>query len=279
MISRKTTSTLAMIFEHEFTEYGDYGRSSLSDTVYTFFYEGNYEKSILNEIKGLITPQELKSYIQEVQIKDVTESGQRLLQKMAEDIINFYLENPQFVKTPKEYINRLVHQLQLDGYIYKNRRLLPIENSVINQQTEQTYLEVLIDSLSLSDSKLIKHHLNLSEEHYSTGKWGDCISNSRNALEAILRQIADAIHVKKNGTNLSQKIYTKAVDVRIYLETEKFFDKRETNTVIAVHGLLSNTGSHPNMAEKDEARLMRNLALSLSQYALITYEGFLKKNP
>jgi ribosomal protein S19E (S16A) len=260
-------------------EYGHYGEISLSATLYDFFFDRNYEISILKEIEGLISIEELKRFIQEVQIRIVPESGQRLLQKMAEDIINLYRENSQFIDIPKEYIQQLLLQLELDGYVYKNGQLLPIENSVINQHTEQTYLEILIDSLSLSDSKFIKHHLNLSGEHFSNGKWGDCISNSRMALEAILQQVADAIHVKRNGAKLSQNLYSKPVEVRKYLENENFFDTKETKTISEVYGLLSDTGSHPNISAKDQARLMRNLALSLSQYALITYEGFLKNNP
>ncbi len=278
MISRETTSTLAMIFENQFTEYGHYGEISLSATLYDFFFDRNYEISILKEIEGLITIEELKRFIQEVQIRIVPESGQRLLQKMAEDIINLYRENSQFIDIPKEYIQQLLLQLELDGYVYKKGQLLPIENSVINQHTEQTYLEILIDSLSISDSKLIKHHLNLSGEHFSNGKWGDCISNSRMALEAILQQVADAIHVKKNGTNLAPNTFSTPRLVRDYFKNENILEDKEVEVIRTCYGLLSNTGSHPNMSEKDQARLMRNLALSLSHYALITYEGFLKNN-
>jgi hypothetical protein len=313
MISRKSTTLVSILYVNLFIDYDEYDESFVSKRLYDFFYDRNYNKWFLESIKQieLADKEKLKDFIQgllfagflvkknhpqfvddgiQQSILNLDFYGQKYLKKLAEDILRAIfteslaekielLDIEENMKLLIGQVKMLLSQLELDGYIFKNGKLLPIENSVINQQTEQTYLEVLIDSLLLSDSKTIKHHLNLSEEYYSTCKWGDCISNSRMALEAILQQVADAVHVKKNGTNLSQNIYTRPVEVRKYLENENFFDTKETKTISEVYGLLSNTGSHPNISEKDQARLMRNLALSLSQYALITYEGFLKNNP
>jgi hypothetical protein len=284
MISKKATNLLAEIYILEFTQ--THGAKQVK--LYDFLYERNYDEPTLNSFKQS-TPNSIKSNIQELQnTKIYGESGQELLKKLSVDILQFLdskrgkLDTLLFphLSLPKEkLVSSFLYYLELDGYIFKNGKLLPIENSVINQQTEQTYLEVLIDSISLSNSKVIKHHLNLSEEHYSTGKWGDCISNSRMALEAILQQVADAIYVKKKGTNLPSNIFSTPRLVRDYFKNENILEDKEVEVIRTCYGLLSNTGSHPNMSEKDQARLMRNLALSLSQYALITYEGFLKNNP
>jgi hypothetical protein len=43
------------------------------------------------------------------------------------------------------------------------------------------------------------------------------------------------------------------------------------------YGLISNTGSHPNTAHQDQARLMRNLALIYSQYILLQWGWILEE--
>ena len=169
--------------------------------------------------------------------------------------------------------------LELDGYIYKEGTLYPTEPSVIDEKEEQSYLELLIDNLSLSDAPIIKHHLQLSEQAYVDSRWSDTISNARSFLEAILGQIADSLHTKLNGTPLPASTASQPRQVRDYLEGTAFIDGVEKQTIAKVYGLISNTGSHPNMAHKDQARLMRNLALTFSQYILLQWDGYLKNNP
>ena len=86
--------------------------------------------------------------------------------------------------------------------------------------------------------------------------WGDSISNSRNFLESILEQIADALHNKKQGASLPDSISKWPKEVRKYLEHEGFIDAIEREALAKIYGLISNTGSHPNMAHKDQARLI-----------------------
>jgi hypothetical protein len=53
-------------------------------------------------------------------------------------------------------------------------------------------------------------------------------------------------------------------------------DTKETETLAKVYGLLSQTGSHPNMAFNDQARLLRHLALAFSQFVMLRLQGSLK---
>jgi hypothetical protein len=46
-------------------------------------------------------------------------------------------------------------QLELDGYVYRNGNLYPVESSVVDVQAEQSYLDSLVDSLGLSDPPTI----------------------------------------------------------------------------------------------------------------------------
>ena len=78
---------------------------------------------------------------------------------------------------------------------------------------------------------------------------------------------------------LTSNIASWPKEVRTFLESEKLIDQAEKEAIAKVYGLISNTGSHPNIAQKDQARLMRNLALTFSQYILLKWEGYLKNNP
>jgi hypothetical protein len=41
----------------------------------------------------------------------------------------------------------------------------------------------------------------------------------------------------------------------------------------ALYGLLSETGGHPGMSAKDQARIFRRLALAMIQFLLLRYEA------
>jgi hypothetical protein len=124
-----------------------------------------------------------------------------------------------------------------------------------------------------------ENHIQESEKAYAEQRWGHSISDARNFLEAILREIAFAHFLKSKGSTISDAIYKWPVKVREYLLTEALIDKSEQDALWKIYGLLSNTGSHPNIAEKDQARLMRHLSLTFSQYILLQWEGYLKNNP
>lgn len=72
---------------------------------------------------------------------------------------------------------------------------------------------------------------------------------------------------------------TRPVEIRDYLASAGLINDTEKQAVARIYGLISNTGSHPNIAAEDEARLMRNLALTLSQYIRLQWEAYLKNNP
>lgn len=65
--------------------------------------------------------------------------------------------------------------------------------------------------------------------------------------------------------------------MRTFLEKEALLEKKERETIDKIYGLLSHTGSHPYMAEKDQARLLRQMSLTLIQFVLLRLEGFIKK--
>jgi len=137
-------------------------------------------------------------------------------------------------------------------------------------------LVTLVKQLGLSNQETIFHHLSHSEAHYVDQKWDDSISQSRKFLEAILQEVA-ALHYTAMRGGTIPKEYDQPSRVREYLETNGLIVSKEKGAISEVYGLLSDTGAHPHIAKKDEARLMRHLALTISQYIMLKLKEYLKK--
>jgi hypothetical protein len=272
-----------------------------TDDLYDFLYENNYAAWFCNLAKNTSEYSEdysratrkLKEFILKLHTGETQVSatqqwtweqrqqlGQKYLEDLAEDILNTWKSNwskqPDYSKPVKdEKVEKLQRVLELDGYIYRDSKLLAPESDVLDVEKETNLLKHIYTSLSLANSELVFHHLSLSEEHYESGKWDDSISNSRKFLECILQEIAARHSALSKKSPLSQNIYEKPVLVREYLENEGLLEKKETEAISKVYGLLSQTGNHPYMAEKDQARLLRHLALTFSQFVLLRLQGSL----
>jgi hypothetical protein len=162
--------------------------------------------------------------------------------------------------------------LELDGFIFRDSRLLTSDENVLAEE-ESGVLESLYRRLNLQNEKTAFHHLDLSEQHYLAGRWDDSISNSRKFLESVLREVATAHSLQEHDSPLSRSVYEWPKDVRNYLEKEKLISHKEKEALFKVYGLLSDTGGHPYMARSDQARLLRNLALTLSQFIMLRFQG------
>jgi hypothetical protein len=291
MISRKSTTAIAHIYALLAIEDGSsmYAKTWTLESLCELFYDEDYPEWFIKRLKEIDGPTELREFIQGLQtgtsVKNSfvrfagnpIEAGQDILKKLAINIFSLELnENHEDIDTIKTIASALSRQLELDGYVYKNNRLYPADSSVIDEKEEQSYLEELIDNATLNDKLVIKHHLELAERAYVEARWSDAISNARNFFEAILEQVAGELHHKINGAALTTN---RPVEIREYLDRAGFVDRTEKEAIAKVYGLISNTGSHPNMAHKDQARLMRNLALTFSQYILMQWAGFLANNP
>jgi hypothetical protein len=207
------------------------------------------------------------------------ELGQAYLIKLAEDVIRGYTEELEEVYGPvewgeyPEYIRPLLRRLELDSFVFRDNRLLKSETNVLAEEEEQSLLESLYQSTHLGKYETTFHHLKLSEEHYLAERWDDSISNSRKFLENVLREVAAAYSLHHDGAPLSQHRYERAAEVRKYLEDQGLINTKEKETLAKVYGLLSDTGGHPHMARSDQARLLRNLALTLSQFVMLRFQG------
>jgi hypothetical protein len=168
--------------------------------------------------------------------------------------------------------------LELEGYMYRGGVVLVPEEAVLDTQEEQGVLLDLAKSLHLEDLETLRHHVELSAEHYQQGKWDDSISNSRKVLEAVLLQVAVRHSQVTRGADLTPEAIGRPVRIRDYLESAGLLEQKEKEAIAKCYGLLSETGGHPYIAEKDQARLMRHLALTFSQFTLLRLQGALREH-
>lgn len=297
MISRVSTKSIADAYFSHFT-YMERDRSRAGrhlsvnkEYLYDFLFENNSKAWFLNAIKEIPSypTRSFKEFILRIHtgesIAKATPNmnwdqrqayGQEILKFLAQSLLG--MRNLDLDVSDRETIDLMQRTLELDGYVYRNNILWVPEDTVIEEAEEQGVLESLIISLKLPDVQTLKHHLDLSVIDYQESRWDDSISNSRKVLEGILSQIASRFNSTSENDELTSKILQRPVEVREYLERSGILDKKEKETIAAIYGLLSNTGSHPNIAERDQARLMRHLALTISQFVLLRLEGIIKTN-
>jgi hypothetical protein len=173
----------------------------------------------------------------------------------------------------KEAHQKFLESLHLDGYRFDGHRILAPESDILDPQEEGGVLEGLVGALNLQNHETILHHLRLTEEHFIAGRWDDSIANSRKFLEAILQETAAVHCIATTAKPLSEGVYSKPVQVRDYLHSVGILEKKERDAIAAVYGLLSETGGHPYMAASEQARLLRHLALTFSQFVMLRLQG------
>lgn len=298
MISRKSAIKIANTYNREFV-YTNKTQSIVQiDLFYDFLYERDYDTWFCNLIKTLPHHgyRTVKEFIMRIHtgesLYNATKSwtweqrrqlGQRYLHDLSEDMLNYWHELPEIPKFSIERIEKEIKEmisiLELDGYIYKNNMLLTPESDVLDIKEEKGVIESLYLSLNLNNKQVADHHLSLSEQHYIDGKWDDSISNSRKFLECVLREVATAHSMKYRSIPLGNSKFESPVAVRTYLEDEGMLESKEKKAISSVYQLLSSTGGHPYMANNDQARLLRHLSLTFSQFVMLRLEGKFNSSP
>lgn len=289
MISRRTTSSIGKILGDMFTGY-TYPHEAivLHGKLYDFLYEHEYPIWLCNKARHLEhDSRAVKEFVMELLTGealydiafdsevDVDELIQHILEHLASDIL-FNYHNSFDYEFNFDDITNLTRNLELDGYVYQDGRLLISESEVLDTDEETGTLETLYDSLGLDNKRITMHCLKLSETDFIDGKWANSISNSRKFLECTLREVANKYSIYIREIPLAKKKYEKNSAVLKYLEDEGLLEDKEKKAISSVYHLLSDTGSHPYMAVDDQARLLRNLALTFSQFIMLRLQGKLK---
>lgn len=311
MISRRTALVIAEVYALAFSSsyrhrVGSRDPKTMyrieTDELYDFLFSCGYSAWLCNKAKTTQNNAEkrsdaarqLKEFIMklhtgETQYQVTTnwtpaqreKLGQQHLQNLAKDILDKWYKDWQArvgTRTSIENeVKQLLAHLELDGYVYQDSRLLVPESDVLDVAEESEILHALFASLKLKNGETAFHHLQLSEEHYLGKRWDDSISNSRKFLECVLQEVAACHGIQVNKSVLPESILSKPVRVREYLEKEGLLETKEKEVVASVYGLLSETGGHPYMARNDQARLLRHLSLTLTQFAMLRLQGSLSK--
>lgn len=301
MISRKTTLKLADFFRDHFASEAYGGGSShmarspakvYRDKLYDFLFGCNYEGWFCNTSKKLPYPRDVEEWIMKLHTGETQAAatpnwnweqreklGQEYLRNLAEDVLTWF-ENeadPKYERPSyKPKIEQLIKSLELDGYLWREKKLLAPNEDVLDLRETSTVLNSLYSTLGLTNGKVAFHHLNLSEEHFLNSKWDDSIANARKFFECTMSEVASVFSSRTGKSSLTVQQLQQPVAVRDYLEREGLLESKEKEAISKVYGLLSHTGGHPYMAERDQARLLRNLSLTLSQFVLLRLEGAIK---
>lgn len=286
MISRRTAHAIASAYRGHFTKenYGTRSEWADGEALYDFLYVNEYEPWFCNFARQLERPRSVQDFVmrlhtgetqQEATVGWTSEQrcqlGNRYLKELAEDMLNLW----QRRKTPacQRQIDWITRELELDGYTYRDSRVLEPEVDVLDVREQTGVLRDLFRSLALRNEETAFHHLSLSEEHFLASRWDDSISNSRKFLECIAQESAAVHSLKAKGREIPMSVYDRPAGVRDYLQEEGLLEAKEKEALAKIYGLLSHTGSHPYMAASDQARLLRHMSLTFSQFVMLRLQG------
>jgi hypothetical protein len=297
MIGRKSTISLADALTHRFYRY-ERGRYSNRywvhhEALYDFLYEHDYPAWFCNLAASIRDSggdhasgtRALKEFVLQLQTGESyvqstpqwtwdqrSALGQEHLRKLAQDLLASATDGD-------DRAVKLKQTLELDGYLYIDGRLLPSEADILDVHEQVGVLQTMFRDLQLTNEDTTFHHLSLSESHYTAARWDDSISNSRKFLESVLSECANRHSLFATGNPLSTDDLERPARVREYLERSGLLDRNEREAIASIYGLLSATGGHPYMAAGDQARLLRHLALTVSQFVLIRTRGSITPPP
>jgi hypothetical protein len=237
---------------------------------------GTIKSFILNLYSGvtleLLVVSKQQSAV-DLSLIDRSELAQETLQKLAADLLE-YAHRPRekiLIHIDRMFIEELLASLELDGFQWKDDRLLRIEENTFDVEQEGI-LEELYRSVGLGNLPQIRHELKLTDEHYVAGRWGDCIKHARDLAECVLLEVVKARAALGVGT-VPVRAREAAVTVRTELHSSGFLDDREVGFMNALWKLLSEQGGHMNMSAQENARICRQYALTAAHFVLLRFQA------
>jgi hypothetical protein len=308
MIGRGTTLRIADVAQAIFSrDKGiDRGRWVPWDPVYDFFYGCDFDAQFCNAIKHAASKGErhftefiLRLHTGETVIairgRDVPGAeleGQILLRKMAQALLAHHEQRPVVQsqlaaetlnalekagrRTRQPTIDALKAALDLDGYAWVDGLLVHRESAPVDAERQRELLAVRAAELGMGNQEVFTHTLKLSEEAYQNGKWEDCVGNARKSLELVLHECAALYSKRVEGVPLAANNSKQPYLIRDYLRDNGLLDAKEHKALSENYGLLSAVGNHPYIAQGDQARMLRQIALVLAEFVLLRTAGALK---
>ncbi len=297
MLSRRTAIRVGTYYAAVFRRGRQYGTSSNPRWVdyvepaglYEHLFEHDFPAYVCNPARGLSgDPEVLKEWIMrfhtgesvamatpEWDWEDRKQLGQKHLVEMVKAAAAARPDLGEYVtQRTKASWQAVLSSVELDGFEWRGPLLLAPEEDALDVAETTGVLTMLCAELALEEVDTALHHLDLSAEHYDAGRWDDVIGNARKFMERVLLSVA-LCHSETSGTRLKRGGQARPAGVREYLCREDLIEEQERRALDEVYSLLSVQGGHPYMAEKDQARLLRNLALTLTHFVLLRLRGWL----
>lgn len=309
MIGRRSTQRLAAAAHARFAQSNGAGRGLWIpwDDVYDFCYSHDFETAFLNAIEAGARDGErgFEEFILKLHTGESVASlrhrkasdgdaleGQVFLRQFAQAILaDFYqsaiTSEDANIKTlqaalewgkkdRKHGIHGLLKSLELDGYAWVDGNLIHRESAPVDAEKQRELIGVLGGQLGLGKLDVLAHNLKLSEGAYQDGRWEDCVGNARKAMELCFQECASLWSRRVLGQELDAETYKWAGKVRDFLNTHTLLTDDEKKATAASYGLFSGVGNHPYIAQHDQARMGRQIALILAEFVLLRTAGALK---
>jgi hypothetical protein len=288
MIRPRTLLVLVDCFQQAFSPLTNVGGGMVHvthwDWLHDFFFAREYPEQLTNyatladdrmKIKALILGMRPEGEVIAMlthgqRAPDADDVSERLLRRVAEDMLSYGADAETLVKPLKSTLRKLEASLALDGYEVRGGRVVQREENVFDVQEEAAGLAGLYKKMQLEQPEQLEHDLKLTDEHYTNGHWGDCIKHARDVLEHTLLGVARA-RSKALGKNLARSALPGVV--RSFLRDNQVISDQEEKFLFALHTLLSIEGGHANMSEAEEARIERQYALTAAHFALLRWES------
>jgi hypothetical protein len=185
----------------------------------------------------------------------------------AESIPN-HVQSP----VPRELSDEVIASLREDGFDFIGGKVIPAEIKAVDLKTEDAYLIALIRTIALPNMEEIQHHHDESEKAFADGRWGSASSEARNSLIATLRGLREVATTR--GQIPPYKQPGKDGPLIEDFRAIGLFTDAEKNAVMHVWVLLSHSGPHVGIKEQDTARLSRLLAIGMTEWIALKFEGW-----
>lgn len=282
MISRKTTLYIANIIIDKFTYQkwssshsgGYYSQYIYHEKIRDFLYESGVDGWSVDKIYNTYSVEKLKGYILNMETGrfynlEKYNQFKKMGQKDLKAIIIGIFENKKQLGILTEELENL---LRIDGYIYNNGNLYEVNTDV---EEKMELIKIKYKYFNFDQEIEFDTFYNNMNEHFTNSKWEDSIHNGRKLYEMILSKVAKCYSRIIGDNKISGN--EMQVQVREYLEEKEFFSKDEINIVRYYYKYISNIGSHPKLALKEQADFCRVLTVNICLYALNRLEQFYNK--
>lgn len=290
MVSKGTALLIAKCYEQAFGKGIGVGfaiGAITGDDLHDFLYRNECDDYLVQEAVRSHKAGSLKQFILDLgrgtrrsvdiagrKQEDRLRICQGWLEQLARGILVDSPRNIFGVTNINPYTFQLKSSLELDGYRLQNGQLSASELTVLDEAEAHQVLRQLACEVGLADAKMGFHHLDGSHTCYLAGKWEDSIGNSRKFLEYVVWETAAKCHLIDKGSPIDPKWHGLPRKARGYIQRVGLISLREKTAIDTLYALLSETGGHPYMAEREQARLMRHLALTLAQFVLLRLKGY-----